>query len=223
MKNKVYTIYRTLYEAFGPQHWWPGDSIEEIIIGAVLTQNTNWDNVKKAITNLKNNNSLSLAKIAKMELSDIAFCIRPSGYFNIKARRLQSVAEYFTEKYDNNFEAMKQLNPDELRKELLGVHGVGEETADSILLYALYMPVFVVDAYTRRMGERHNLFPKKSSYSTIKQYFEKNLSKDVYLFNEFHALIVHLGKHFCKPKPGCNECPLKKKNGNIISTKSSFR
>lgn len=201
-------IYDKLYSTFGAQGWWPGDSQEEIIIGAVLTQNTNWSNVDKAIANLKECDALSLKALAEMDLSRLSRLIRPSGYFNIKAKRLRSVARFFHDIYRSDFGSVKKVDLGVLRDELLEVYGIGEETADSILLYALGKPTFVVDAYTKRFGARHGFFPEKCSYGEIKRYFEKRLLRDVGLYNEFHALIVHLGKEFCRPKPLCAKCPL---------------
>lgn len=208
MKNKVLKIYDELYRIFGQQHWWPGDSIDEIIIGAVLTQNTNWDNVSRAIKNLTHANKLSLKKISSMNQEELSVLIKPSGYYNLKAKRLQAVARFFVDKYNCDYELLKKKNCIELRKELLDIYGVGYETADSILLYCFDMPTFVVDAYTKRMGERHNLFPANSDYHQVKEYFTKHLPLDKSLFNEFHALIVKIGKDFCRAKPNCEKCPL---------------
>lgn len=204
-------VFSTLLDYFGPQGWWPGESKEEIIIGAILTQNTNWANVEKAINNLRQHRLLSLKKITAIDENKLAQLIRPAGYFNIKARRLKATAEFFVNNKNlrqNTCNPGKMLN---LRTELLKVYGIGRETADSILLYALGYPVFVVDAYTRRFCARHRLIESpRVDYEDIRLLFESNLPRDVELFNEFHALLVRLGKTFCRPKPLCDKCPLNK-------------
>ena len=162
--NIVTKIYSRLYHVFGPQHWWPGETVEEIVIGAVLTQNTNWQNVESAIRNLKKDRLLSLERIARTPLDQIAILIRPSGYYHIKAKRLKAVSEYFMHRWGCDFPTLASLPLEDLRHELLTVYGVGFETADSILLYALNRPVFVVDAYTRRIGLRHGLFKNNLEY-----------------------------------------------------------
>ena len=206
--NIVKRIYERLYQFYGPQHWWPGDTPEEVIIGAVLTQNTNWQNVKQAIHNLRNAGLLSLDRIAHISLDNLSQLIRPSGYYNIKAVRLKSAAEFFLNRCRGNLKSLKDVPLVILRRELLQIHGVGEETADSILLYALERPVFVVDAYTRRMGTRHGLFKDHLDYDSVRLFFETLLPLSVPLYNEYHALLVRLGKNFCRPKPLCQACPL---------------
>ncbi|MBU0650706.1 endonuclease III domain-containing protein [bacterium] len=211
MKNKtnLYEIYTVLRNHFGPQNWWPGDSAFEIIVGAVLTQNTNWQNVERAINNLKAKNSLSIDKIYKMKHDDLAEIIKPAGYFNVKAKRLKNVIVFIVEKYHGDLDKMFSQDLYVLREELLGINGVGEETADSLLLYAGEKPIFVVDAYTRRLVERHKFLKQGCSYKEIQNFFMKNLKHDVELFNEYHALVVALGKEFCKTKPQCAKCPVK--------------
>ena len=201
-------IYRRLFKHFGPQHWWPGETIEEIIIGAVLTQNTNWGNVERAIENLKRADALSLKKIVALEPETLSTLIRPSGYYNIKAKRLWAVADYFVRRCDADFSLLETIPTDELRGELLSVHGVGRETADSILLYALNRPVFVVDAYTLRVGRRHGFLSEKDDYESARALFERSIKRDVQLYNEYHALLVRLGKEYCRPRPRCAACPL---------------
>lgn len=211
-RNILLEIYARLFSAFGPQGWWPGETIEEIIIGAVLTQNTNWSNVEKAINNLRAAGCLSLNKIAQLSEAQIARLIRPAGYFNIKARRLKATAQFFvTSKILDYVRDNLQL-PNNLRDQLLGVYGIGRETADSILLYALNQPVFVVDAYTRRFCRRHGLLDSQTDdYESIRAFFESHLPRDVKLFNEYHALLVRLGKTYCRPRPLCAQCPLNQK------------
>ncbi len=203
-------IYQRLFEAFGPQGWWPGDGPFEVLVGAVLTQNTNWGNVEKALQNLKSAGKLSPQALHRMKPQELAKFIRPAGYFNIKAKRLKNLIDWLFERYDGSLERMfstKDLNS--LREDLLSVRGIGRETADSILLYAGNMPSFVVDAYTYRVLSRHLLIPEDSTYEEIKSLFEDNLPRDVQLYNEYHALLVKVGKDYCKPRdPKCQECPL---------------
>jgi endonuclease III related protein len=219
------TIYDILLKRFGPQDWWPGDTPFEVIVGAILTQNTNWTNVEKAITNIKNAGLLSPDKLHRLDIAKLASLIRPAGYFNIKAKRLKNFLDWFFENYSGKLENLENVPTPQLREQLLSVKGIGHETADSILLYALNRPVFVVDAYTARICSRHHLIdedadPVVSSpalerlcrgsnhYHQIQETFESNLPSDVQLFNEYHALLVRLGKYFCKPTPKCDECPL---------------
>jgi endonuclease-3 related protein len=208
-KKILYSIYQKLYRAFGPQHWWPGDTPFEISIGAILTQNTNWANVEKAIQNLKRKNALSVRALHTMPVKVLAELIRPTGYFNIKARRLKSFITFLKNDYNGSIEKMRNKDIVSLRNELLSIHGIGSETADSILLYALGKPVFVVDAYTKRVLSRHGIMDYKDSYDAFQELFHSSLKRDVQLFNEYHALFVRVGKTFCKrQKPICDECPL---------------
>lgn len=202
-------IYRELFKAFGPQGWWPGDGPFEVLVGAVLTQNTNWGNVARAIQNLKAAGKLSPQALHKTSPQELAKLIRPAGYFNVKARRLKNLIDWFFEKYNGNLKEMFSEKLDPLREGLLSVKGIGRETADSILLYAGDTPSFVVDAYTYRVLSRHLLIPEDSTYEEIKSFFEDNLPRDVQLYNEYHALLVKVGKDYCKPRnPRCRECPL---------------
>jgi len=203
-------IYQLLYDAFGPQHWWPGDTQFEIITGAILTQNTNWANVEKAIANLKSADLLSPEKLYHIDTSQLAELIRPAGYYNIKAKRLKNLINWLFENYDGKLSNLEGLDTEQLRAELLSVKGVGRETADSILLYALDRPVFVVDAYTARVAFRHGLIEPDADYEQLRELFQSNLPQDTNLFNEYHALLVRLGKKFCRPKAQCHACPLEK-------------
>ncbi len=203
-------IYELLYAAFGPQHWWPGETPFEIMTGAILTQNTSWANVEKAIRNLKSAGMLTAEAIHRIELSALAELIRPAGYYNIKARRLKDFVNWLFDNYDGASANMERVNTDQLRAELLAVKGVGRETADSILLYALGRPVFVVDAYTARITVRHGLIEPDADYEQLRELFESNLPQDVQLYNEYHALLVRAGKEFCRPKARCPGCPLEK-------------
>ena len=210
VKNKLSSIYRKLYKKFGAQEWWPADTSFEVMVGAILTQNTNWQNVEKAITNLKKEKLLSPLKLNGITLKRLAKLIRPSGYYNIKAARLKSFLDFFIYEYQADITRMRSENTSNLRKKLLAVKGVGYETADSILLYALEKPVFVVDSYTKRIFSRHGFFKEESDYNIVQKFFMDNLDNKVSLFNEFHALIVKTAKEFCrKQKPLCHLCPLK--------------
>lgn len=202
-------IYEKLYKTFGPQHWWPGDSAFEIAVGAVLTQNTNWGNVKKAISNLKQHkvlNSKTLQKMPDLELSQL---IKSAGYYNVKTKRLKNFLHFLNIHYNGRIKNMRAENTGTLREKLLQVNGIGPETADSILLYCLARPVFVIDAYTKRILHRHGIISEKAGYEELQKLFHSNLKQAPALFNEFHALIVRLGKDYCRKKPRCGECPLK--------------
>ena len=202
-------IYNSLYNYFGPLNWWPGDTPFEIMVGAILTQNTSWSNVEKAINNLKKENLLEPRKLYRINQEELAQLIKPSGYYNIKARRLKNFVNIFVNDFEGSAEKMFSGDSRELRKKLLKVNGIGPETADSILLYAGKKPFFVVDAYTKRIFSRHKLISKDSTYYQIQEFFIKNLDKDVKLFNEFHAQIVMLGKTICTSKnPDCAKCPI---------------
>jgi endonuclease-3 related protein len=203
------SIYKKLYAAFGPQHWWPADSPFEVMVGAILTQNTNWQNVEKAINNLKKQKVLSPLKLRRLSLRRLASLIRSAGYYNIKAARLRTFLDFFFQAYKGKVRKMRLASQEALRRQLLSVKGIGPETADSILLYALDKPVFVVDAYTRRILARHGLLGEDASYEEVQGFFARNLKKDVRLYNEYHALLVRLGKDYClKQKPRCSVCPL---------------
>jgi endonuclease-3 related protein len=207
--DKLLEIYYKLHSAFGPQQWWPGDSPFEIAVGAILTQNTNWANVEKAIENLKAKTVLNSASIYKMKTERLASLIRPAGYFNIKAGRLKSFINFMTSEYHGSMKRMRNEEMHTLRTKLLNVHGIGPETADSILLYALDKPVFVIDAYTRRVLSRHNIIKHDAGYDNAQNLFHSALEKDAVLFNEYHALFVKLGKTYCRKRPLCRGCPLK--------------
>jgi endonuclease-3 related protein len=207
--NILHDIYRRLSHAFGPQHWWPGDTPFEIVVGAILTQNTNWGNVEKAIQNLKSRDALSAKVIHTMPVEEVAELIRPAGYFNIKTKRLKSFINFLMKYYHGSMKRMKTEEFHQLREKLLAVNGIGPETADSILLYALGKPVFVIDAYTKRVLSRHRILDDRRSYDEFQALFHATLKKDEKLFNEYHALFVKLGKTFCKKsKPLCDTCPL---------------
>jgi endonuclease-3 related protein len=203
-------IYQLLFERFGPQHWWPGETQFEIIVGAILTQNTNWTNVEKAIANLKSVSCLIPEKLYHLDLPQLAELIRPAGYYNIKAKRLKSFLNWLFENYDGRLSNLQGLDTQRLRAELLAIKGIGRETADSILLYAFDRPIFVVDAYTARVAIRHGLIEPGADYEQLREVFQSNLPDDVQLFNEYHALLVKVGKEFCRPRARCTGCPLEK-------------
>lgn len=199
-------VYRRLYRAHGPQHWWPGDSAFEIMVGAVLTQNTAWTNVEKAIVNLKKARALTPEAIVRAPHRKLAAWLRPSGYFNIKAQRMKSMCRWLIEQ--GGVRKLARMNTHGLRAALIAVHGIGPETADDIVLYAFDRPVFVIDAYTRRIFARLGLIKGDEGYETLRHQFESNLKPDVRLFNEYHALIVKHGKDICRKRPLCAACCL---------------
>lgn len=209
VRNDFIEAYERLFEHFGPQNWWPGETNCEILVGAVLTQNTNWSNVAKAIDNLRNAGLLDCSLLASCSLEEISEHIRPSGYYNLKAQRLKNLLAMIDDCYGGNLDCLLVDEWRRARENLLGVKGVGPETADSILLYCGGHPVFVVDAYTHRVFSRHNLVEEETDYATIQETFMGNLPDDPLLFNEFHALIVRVASIYCKKsKPLCEQCPL---------------
>jgi len=212
--HELVFIYEKLYRFFGPQNWWPGDTPFEVAVGAILTQNTNWSNVESAMLNLKNRNLLSPSTMHGLSASKLATLIKPAGYFNVKARRLKSFLEFLIEAYGGSMENMAREGMLQCREKLLRVNGIGPETADSILLYALQKPIFVIDAYTKRVLSRHEIMEQEKSYAEFQALFHASLPGDVNLFNEYHALFVRVGKTFCKKKnPICGSCPLREIGG----------
>lgn len=209
MRNRLRQIYDILLSFFGPQHWWPGDSPFEIAVGAILTQNTNWQNVEKAITNLKKNRQLSPKSIYNLSHEKLAEMIRPSGYYNVKAKRLKNFVSFIVEKQKGSLMNLKKYETIQIRQMLLSVSGIGKETADSIILYALDKPIFVIDTYTKRILSRHGFIDEFIDYDTCQSLFHENINPDRALYNEYHALLVRTGKDYCKPKVNCDECPLK--------------
>ncbi|MCK4913503.1 MAG: endonuclease III domain-containing protein [Planctomycetes bacterium] len=209
ISEQLTEIYQLLLERFGGQDWWPGDGRFEIIVGAILTQNTNWTNVEKALANLKSADLLDAEKLHHLDSEKMAALIRPAGYYNIKTKRLKNFLSWLFEKYNGQLSSLENLSTACLREELLTINGIGKETADSILLYAFEREIFVVDAYTARIAIRHGLIDSDADYERLSELFQSNLQQDVKLFNEYHALLVQVGKNFCKPKPNCSDCPLK--------------
>ena len=209
LKKRLSLLYERLFTHFGPQHWWPGNTPFEVAIGAILTQNTNWQNVERAINNLKSARALSAEAIRRMPEEELAELVRPSGYFRQKAGRLKIFVDFLYNHYSGGIAAMKKDELGLLREKLLSVKGIGPETADSIILYAVEKPVFVVDAYTRRVLLRHGLInEQKSGYHEIQDLFHENLQADKRMYNEYHALFVRVCKEFCRKKPLCDGCPL---------------
>jgi endonuclease III related protein len=210
MKRKppLRNVYRLLFAQWGPQHWWPGRTRLEIIVGAILTQNTAWANVEKAIRRLRDAKALNLHRLHAADLKTLAEWIRPAGYFNVKARRLRAFTQMMFDRFGGDLRRLFAMETFALREILLGVNGIGPETADSILLYAGDRPVFVVDAYTRRFMMRHGWIGAEAAYDDIARIFTGRLSRDAAFYNEYHALIVALGKNLCRSKPRCAECPL---------------
>ena len=240
MKRRLMAVYRRLHAAHGPQHWWPGDSRFEIMVGAVLTQNTAWTNVERALRRLREEGVLNLDSIRRTPLPRLAQMIRTSGYFRQKAQRLKNFVSYLDARHGGSLERMFAQPTDQLREELLALNGVGPETADSILLYAGGHPVFVVDSYTRRIFERHGLITAKTRYEEIRHLVERAFQPSLpaawnqppasplagrrrhkfvirratsaaRAFDEFHALLVQSAKHHClKAQAHCTGCPLER-------------
>jgi len=208
MSEKLALMYKKLYASFGPQHWWPGETPFEVAVGAILTQNTSWSNVERAIANLKNNKVLNPKALHDMSQARLASLLRPAGYFNIKAKRLKNFISFLIEEYHGSMSRMAKEDLRYIREKLLSVNGIGPETADSIILYSLEKPVFVIDAYTKRVLSRHNILDHDASYDEFQGLFHSKLNKDIRFFNEYHALFVRLAKEYCRTKPLCSGCPL---------------
>ena len=210
MKDRLELIYRRLYSYFGAQDWWPASNSFEVIVGAILTQNTSWQNVEKAIDKIKANRPILPKRLYSLPEKKLAGLIKSAGYYNLKAKRLRNFLSFFLRSYNGSIKKMSLTSLGKLREELLSVNGIGPETADSILLYAFNRPIFVIDAYTKRILLRHKIIREDFNYCAIQNIFMKHLKRDAKLFNEYHALLVRLGKEFClKKKPRCQICPLK--------------
>ena len=207
-KTSLLAIYQLLYKQYGPQHWWPAETPLEMVVGAILTQSAAWINVEKAIRNLKASTDLSIEGLQSLPQGELARLIHPSGYYNVKARKIRAFIDWLAEEYDGDLDKLFALDTAELRNELLSVHGVGEETADSIILYGAHQPIFVIDAYTRRIIARLGLAPREGTYAAYQGVFMDNLPHDEAMFNEYHALLVQHGKTFCRKKPVCAGCCL---------------
>ena len=208
LRQVLLDIYQRLISRYGPQHWWPAEEPFEVMVGAILTQSAAWSNVERAIASLKTAGALSPPAIRQMPLKELAWLIHSSGYYNAKALKLKALARWLGSCCGDDLAKLFAGDTDHLRKQLLSIHGIGEETADSVLLYAANKPVFVIDAYTRRIISRLGLAPAGEDYGAYQRLFTRNLAADVALFNEYHALLVCLGKYVCRKRPLCHECPL---------------
>ena len=208
IKQRLREVYGLLLASHGPQHWWPADSPFEVIVGAILTQSAAWDNVEKAIANLKDGGALTPAALREIPLDELAGLIYPSGYYNAKALKLKALVTHLGDAHHDSLEKLFAPDIAPLRSELLAIHGIGPETADSIILYAAEKPVFVIDAYTRRVVDRLGLGLRRNRYSDYQDLFMDNLPADARLFNEYHALFVRHGKDVCKKTPLCDRCCL---------------
>lgn len=214
--DRLLALYRAMRGHFGPQHWWPSragaktsEGKLEICVGAILTQNTNWGNVERAMETLRQADALSLKILGTLDLDELARLIRPAGYFNVKARRLRSFVDHVRAAWGEDIAGFLDRPIRKLRPELLGVHGIGRETADSMILYAAGKPSFVVDAYTMRIFLRHGLIDGRADYETVRALCQSRLPGRVSLYNDYHAQLVMVGKHFCKPTARCRGCPLR--------------
>lgn len=201
-------FYDAMLAAYGPQHWWPAETPTEVIVGAILTQNTAWRNVERAIDNLKEADALDFRRLHELDPETLAELIRPAGTYKVKTRRLKAFVDWFWARYGADLDRLFETSIPALREELLSVSGIGRETADAIILYAGGLPTFVVDAYTARILYRHCLIDDSADYDEIKELFEYNLPTDAPYFNEYHALLVQVGKQHCRPRARCAGCPL---------------
>jgi endonuclease-3 related protein len=208
VKARLLRLYDALLTRFGQQRWWPGDSAFEVAIGAILTQHTAWRNAERAIAALKAERLLNPARLRDLSPGRLAALIRPAGTFTVKARRLKAFMAFLWGRFRGRVELMAAAPLDEVRRDLLSVPGIGPETADAILLYAAGRPVFVADAYARRIMARHRLIPPRIGYEPLRSFFESHLPRDPALFDEYHALLVTAGKRHCRVKPCCGGCPL---------------
>ncbi|RLI90859.1 MAG: endonuclease III domain-containing protein [Candidatus Altiarchaeales archaeon] len=202
-------IYHKLLEHFGEQGWWPAETEFEVIVGAILTQASSWTNVEKAIENLKSEGLLSPEALLQASEEKLRRLIKPVGYYNAKTLKLKRFVEFLHENYEGDLDKLFDRDTEKLRLELLSVWGIGQETADSIILYAANKPTFVIDAYTKRIMSRLGLVNEDTTYSDLKKFFELQLPGDLEIYKEFHALLVELGKNYCKTKPLCGKCPIR--------------
>jgi endonuclease III related protein len=209
-------VLEQMLQAFGPQHWWPAETPFEVIIGAILTQNTAWKNVEKAIAALRERDLLALAPLLQLPQAELAGLIRASGYYNQKAQRLKHFCEHVGNHWAGNLDGFLQQDMASLREQLLRMRGIGPETADSIVLYAAEQPSFVVDTYTYRIFSRHGWVPEETGYEELRSFFMDNLPADVNLFKEYHALLVRTGHYYCRRRPVCGGCPLEPHQGTLL-------
>ncbi|MFC1904667.1 endonuclease III domain-containing protein [Chloroflexota bacterium] len=216
LSQNLLNIYHRLMDYYGPQHWWPAQESFEVIVGAILTQSAAWLNVEKAIANLRAAKTLSPEALRELSNAELAMLIRPCGYYNAKALKLKALAHWLGKYYNDSLDRLFASNIEHLRQQLLSVHGIGQETADSIILYAADKPIFVIDAYTRRIISRLGLAPESNSYSVYQALFMDNLPVDAGLFNEYHALLVCLAKETCRKRPLCQQCCLDNICGHLL-------
>ena len=208
-RGELLAFYKLLLRRFGHRKWWPGETPFEVCIGAILTQNTAWTNVEKAINNLKKAGLMEPAPMLDAGRETVAECIRPSGYYNVKSARLLTFVRHLVARYDGDIRSIAKLDAGEARLELLSLNGIGMETADSILLYAAGVPIFVVDAYTKRIFSRVGWIEQEDGYEKVQGFFSSRLEPDAGLFNDYHAQIVELAKRHCTKKaPSCGDCPV---------------
>jgi len=207
--GRLRDLHDALLAHYGPQKWWPADDPFEVMVGAILAQNTAWKNVEKAVGNLKTFNLLDVRKLHELDQDTLALAIKPAGTFNVKAARLKAYIDWYVRRFDADLERMKQVPPARLREELLEIKGIGPETADAILLYAVEVPVFVVDTYAHRVLTRHDLALEEATYEDLQEAFEREVPRQAALYNELHALIVAVGKEYCRPRARCEKCPLR--------------
>ena len=209
MQATLLNMMDAMLDSLGPSHWWPGESAFEVCVGAILTQNTNWNNVERALANLKGRDLLDPVRLFETDQESLAELIRPAGYYRVKASRLRHFLDFLREEAGFRLQGLERQDTPQLRQKLLGIKGIGAETADSILLYALHKPSFVVDAYTARIMSRHEMIREDAGYEELKTLFTDNLPLDVSLYQEYHALLVRLGNRWCRKKYGlCSDCPL---------------
>ena len=202
-------FYGTLLESFGPQGWWPARTRLEIILGAILTQNTTWRNARLALKDLRKAGLLTWKALRQASLKQLESCVRRAGFYRQKARTIQDLADWLERVHRGSWDALFSMDPGRGREQLLGLKGIGPETADAILLYAGRQPFFVADAYTRRVLSRHQLIPREADYESARRFLEQHLAPDEAMFNEFHALLVETGKRYCRRQAAhCDECPL---------------
>ena len=206
--SRLIKIYKKLLDNYGDQNWWPADSKLECAIGAILTQNTSWKNVETAINNLKSVMDINIENLSAISTDELSLLIRPSGFYKLKSKRIKGLIEFINNQYEGKIENMEFEDIKSLRPGLLSVNGIGPETADCILLYALNKPVFVIDKYTYRLLYRHGLIERGASYPEMQNLFMENMENSPELFGEFHALIVEAGKNHCKKKAICEDCPV---------------
>lgn len=206
--DKIRKFYQVLHKHYGPQNWWPAESTLECIVGAILTQNTSWENASRAVERLKSQGIMTVEALNRVSEEQLATLIRSSGYYNQKAKKIKRFIRFLNENFSGDLEAMFNTETSRLREMLLGIKGIGPETADSILLYAGNKPVFVVDKYTYRILNRHGIIPEDASYHEMQELLTQSLKEDADLFNEYHALIVRVGKEHCGKKAQCKGCPL---------------